>query len=156
MDTPRVRPSLIDSTYHQKAGEASIKAILLFGSRARGEARQRSDTDLLVLHDGCRIEDPVARRRHFYGAVRVMLQGAREEVTVTDMELTQFLKPERVTALLLNIYWDASVLMDRTGTLSEFLKTVRENIAKSGLERIRDGKTYRWVLPEPVKEVKLL
>jgi len=156
MNTSSVRPSLIDPAHHQKTGEASIKAILLFGSKARGEAMERSDTDLLVLHDGCRIEDPVARRRHFYSALRAMLQGAKEEVTVTDMELTQFLKPEGVTALLLNIYWDASVLMDRTGTLSEFLKTVRENIAKSGLERIRDGKTYRWVLPEPMKEVKLL
>jgi len=156
MVAPRGRSSLVNSISYREAGDASIKAILLFGSKARGEDEERSDADILVLHDGCGIEDPVARRRHFYGVVRAMLRGSVEEVTVTDMELMQFLKPERVTALLLNIYWDASVVMDRTGTLPEFLKIIRENIAKSGLERIRDGKAYRWILPEPMKEVKLL
>jgi len=156
MVTPTVSAALMNSISVGEIRDPSIKAILLFGSSARGEVKERSDTDLLILHDGCRIEDPVARRRHFYGVVRSMLEGSVKALTVIDMELRQFLQPERVTALLLNIYWDASVVMDRTGTLPVFLKTVRENIAKSRLQRVRDGRTYRWVLPEPMKEVKLL
>ncbi|MBS7649428.1 MAG: nucleotidyltransferase domain-containing protein [Candidatus Bathyarchaeia archaeon] len=34
-----------------------IKAVLLFGSKARGESEDKSDADLLMLHDGCGIED---------------------------------------------------------------------------------------------------
>lgn len=29
-----------------------VKAVIVFGSRARGESRERSDVDLLVLHEG--------------------------------------------------------------------------------------------------------
>ncbi|MFQ6085845.1 MAG: nucleotidyltransferase family protein [Candidatus Bathyarchaeia archaeon] len=68
MPSPRVDKDirlLMDKLYHIR--EPHIKAFLLFGSRARGEAQDRSDVDLLILHDGCGIDDPVARRRYLYG-----------------------------------------------------------------------------------------
>jgi hypothetical protein len=48
------------------------------------------------------------------------------------------------------------VVYDRTGSVEGFLKGVREKISGSGLKRVRDGKAYYWVLPEPLKEVKIL
>lgn len=140
----------------QAIREPSVKAVLLFGSKARGEAEERSDVDLPILHDGCEIKDPVARRRHLYSIVCEALESPVDNLTVIDMELKRFLEPREVTALLLNIYWESSVLVDRTGFLNAFLERVREKIVKSGLKRVKDGSAYLWVLPEPMKEVKLL
>ncbi len=53
--------------------EPYVKAVLLFGSRARGESGERSDVDLLVLHEGCRVEDGVMRRRRLYSLLREAL-----------------------------------------------------------------------------------
>lgn len=136
--------------------EPYIKTVIMFGSRARGESKERSDVDLLVLHEGCEVEDPVARRRRIYYLLRKAIGEEFEDLTVVDMELEHFLKPKEITALLLNIYWDGLVVYDSTETVRGFLGEVREKIVKSDLERVRDGRAYYWVLPKPMKEVKIL
>lgn len=136
--------------------ESYIKAVLLFGSKAREESGERSDVDLLVLHEGCGIRDPVLRRRHMYSLLREAVGGGFEDLTVVDMELQDFLKPRNITPLILNIYWDAVVAYDETNLIEGFLKDVRERILKSGLKRVKDGKAYYWILPKPLKEVKIL
>jgi hypothetical protein len=72
------------------------------------------------------------------------------------MEFENFIKPIEINALLLNIYWDAIIVYDKTSMLHSFLEYVKDKIKKSGLKRIKDGKAYRWILPEPMKEVKIL
>ncbi len=136
--------------------EPCVKAVLLFGSRARGESGDRSDVDLLVLHESCGIEDAIIRRRYLYNLLREALGKEFEDITLIDMGLNVFLKPVEISSLLLNAYWDAVVVYDETGLLEGFLKHVREKIVKSGLKRIRDGKSYYWILPKPLKEVKIL
>lgn len=136
--------------------EPYVKAVLLFGSRARGERGERSDVDLLVLHERCEGEDPVFRRRRLYGLLRGILGGEFEDVTVFDMGLERFLKPEEITSLLLNLYMDSVVVYDETGRVDDFLRRIRERILESGLKRVGDGRAYYWVLPEPLKEVKFL
>lgn len=139
-----------------KLKEECIKGIILFGSLARGEEREKSDVDLLVLHEGCSIRDPVERRRYLYEIVKMALRRDFESITIIDMELTNFIKPVEITPLLLNIYWDGIVLLDRTNSLKEFLGYVKKRIVLSGLKRVKNGKAYYWILPEPLKEVKIL
>ncbi len=136
--------------------EPYVKAILLFGSSARGEAKDRSDIDLLLLHEGCEIKDIVLRRRYFYNLLREVIGNEFDDLTVIDMEIKYFIKPKEITSLLLNIYWDAIVIYDLTNSLEDFLKNVRDRIIKSGLKRVKDGNAYYWTLPEPIKEVKIL
>lgn len=145
---------LRDRLRHLK--EPYIKTVIMFGSRARGESKERSDVDLFVLHEDCEVEDPVARRSHLYNLMREVIGEEFEDLTVVDMELERFLKPKEITSLLLNVYWDGLVAFDRTETLRDFLEQVKEKIVKSGLERVRDGRAYHWVLPKPMKEVKIL
>lgn len=140
----------------ENLNESHIKAVLMFGSRARGESNEKSDIDLLVLHEDFKIKDLVLRRRYLYNIIREAIGKQFEEVTVIDMELKHFLKPKEINVLLLNIYWDAIIVYDRTNMLQDFLNYVKEKIAKSGLKRIKDGKACRWILPEPMKEVKIL
>ncbi|MEM2927039.1 MAG: hypothetical protein QXO94_06220 [Candidatus Bathyarchaeia archaeon] len=79
-----------------------------------------------------------------------------EDLTVIDRELSQFPKPTKILSLLLNIYWHALVIYDRTENLDSFLRHVEDGIAKSGLKRIRDERAYYWLLPKPMMEVKIL
>ena len=136
--------------------EPYVKAVLMFGSRARGESGERSDVDLLVLHEDCEVEDAVMRRRRLYNLLREAVGEEFEDITVVDMELERFLKPREITSLLLNVYWDAVVVYDKTGTVESFLRHVKGKIVKSGLKRVGDGRAYYWVLPKPLKEVKIL
>lgn len=136
--------------------EPYIKAILLFGSKARGEFKDRSDIDLLVLHENCNIEDMVMRRRYFYNILREAIGKEYEDITLVDMELKYFLKPYEINSLLLNIYYDSIAIYDKTGTIESFLKYVKNKIEESGLKRIKNGKAYYWILPKPLKEVKIL
>jgi len=133
-----------------------VKAVLMFGSRARGESGGGSDVDLLVLHEGCEIKDLVARRGYFYNLLREAVGEEFEDLTVVDMELESFLEPGGVSGFLLNIYWDAVPVYDTTEKIQSFLGNVREKIAKSGLKRVKDGRAYRWVLPKPLEEVRIL
>ena len=133
---------------------SSFVAVLLFGSLARCEAGDRSDVDLLVLHTGLNRIDSVRRRRAVYLAVSALLRDY--PLTVIDMDINEFLNPGIITPLLLNIYWDAVVLLDRTGKLSEFLERVRRRIVESGLRRVRDGRAYYWVLPKPLERVRII
>ncbi|ADN49785.1 nucleotidyltransferase domain-containing protein [Vulcanisaeta distributa] len=132
----------------------SFMAVLLFGSLARCEADEYSDVDLLVLHSGLGRIDRVKRRRAVYLAISALLRDY--PLTVIDMDINEFLNPGIITPLLLNIYWDAMVLLDRTGKLNEFLEQVRRRIVESGLRRIRDGKAYYWVLPKPLERVRII
>jgi predicted nucleotidyltransferase len=133
-----------------------VRAVILFGSVARGEAGERSDVDLLVLHSGMTIGDPVLRRRYLYNLVAERLEGVFESITVVDEELGEFLNPRTVTPLLLNIYVDSVVVLDRVGVIEEFLQYVRGRIRELGLRRVRDGRAYYWTLPKPLERVRLL
>jgi len=131
-----------------------VRGVILFGSVARDEAAERSDIDLLVLHEGL-YADIVERRRIVYEEVSEALQGIFP-ITVIDMELELFLNPKTITSLLLNIYYDGVVVLDRTGKLQEFMESVRRRIEESGLVRRRDGRSYYWILPKTMEKVKIL
>ncbi|RLF19949.1 MAG: hypothetical protein DRZ82_04075 [Thermoprotei archaeon] len=135
---------------------SAIKVILLFGSVARGEVRERSDIDLLVLYEGLDIDNPVSRRRYLYRLVMDRIGDLFDAVTLIDMELKEFLKPQIITSLLLNIYWDSIVIIDRTKRIERFLNYVRKRIREAGLVRVKDGKAYYWKLPRPFRRIEIL
>jgi len=77
-----------------------VKAVVLFGSTARGEATETSDIDLLVLHEGLQGLSPVKRRRLLYTLVVERVGSVFEAVTVIDMDYSEFTKPEQVTPFI--------------------------------------------------------
>ena len=134
-----------------------VKAILLFGSYARNEADERSDIDLLILYEDLNIDNPIERRRFLYKLIMNYIGDLYDAVTVIDMRLKDFLNPKNITPLLLNIYWDSIIIIDRTGGRIElFLKHIRRKILKAGLKRIKDNKGYYWRLPKPMQRIRIL
>jgi len=129
---------------------------LLFGSIARGEMREKSDIDLLVLYEGLHISNPISRRRHLYRLVMDHIGDLFDAVTLIDMELREFLRPKIITPLLLNIYWDSIVIIDRTRRIEGFLNYVRKRIREVGLVRVKNGRAYYWKLPRPFRRIEIL
>ena len=136
--------------------EGYVKAVIMFGSKARGDSKNGSDVDLLVLHDDCEVKDPIRRRSLVYNLIREAIGGEYEDVTVIDMELGRFIAPKEITSLLLNVYWDGIVVYDETMAVESFLRHIREKIVNSGLKRVGDGRAYYWTLPKPMKAIRIL
>lgn len=133
-----------------------VRAVLLFGSIARGEANEHSDVDLLILHSDLPIIDLVERRRYLYRLIIERLGDVFDSITLIDMSLDEFLKPDVVTPLLLNIYVDAVVILDRVGVIEGFLSNVRRKVVEVGLKKVKDGKAYYWILPKPLEKVRIV
>jgi len=89
-------------------------------------------------------------------ATNTALLRGYPEFTVLDMDFDEFVNPGIIRPLLLNIYWDAVILLDRSGRLQDFLDHVRRRIIESGLRRVKDGKAYYWILPKPIAKVRIL
>jgi predicted nucleotidyltransferase len=116
-----------------------IVAVALFGSRARGEASERSDFDFFVVVRGFDERD---RRFKIYHCLHSVV---KRDVTVIDVDEDELFREDlKIDSLLLNIVWDSVILYDPTGRLRELFERVKGAV-KDRLERYRtrDGK-YGW------------
>jgi predicted nucleotidyltransferase len=116
-----------------------VVAVALFGSRARGEASERSDFDFFVV---VRDFDEKDRRFKIYHCLHSVV---KRDVTVIDIDEDELFREDlKIDSLLLNIIWDSVILYDPTGRLRELFERVKGAV-KDKLERYRtrDGK-YGW------------
>ena len=115
-----------------------LVAIVLFGSRARGEAQEDSDWDLLVLaHD----LPPRLFQRH--RLLKQMLPaGSRGYISLLAKTPQEF--EASLPALYLDIALDGIVLYDSDGYIHEKLAQLRRLIGAKGLRRERVGQDLVW------------
>lgn len=121
-----------------------LKSVVLFGSRARGEARPNSDHDLFVVIDRLPVE-PVARQR----LVRTVLLDILGELpgTVNFVAKTPEEVATNLTPLLLDICVDGICLFGE-----EYFEPYRQKaliaLQQSSLQRQKLGATQMWLLPQ--------
>lgn len=114
--------------------------LMLFGSWARGEAREDSDVDVFVVLKSLR---GVKSRSAIYS---VLSSRVGRAVTLIDVRADELFREElELTPLLLNILVDGIVIHDKTGKLGELASKARQLVEDAGLVRYRtpDGK-YGW------------
>ncbi len=139
---PKVPVAGVASKLREGLG-ADLVAVVLFGSRARGEAREGSDWDVLVI----------ARRlpgRTLERAIRLkqmLPPGYRGEVSLLAKT------PEEFTAGLPDLYLDIAVdgviLYDTDEYMARRLQLLRKLIRRKGLRREKEGRDLIWRWREP-------
>jgi predicted nucleotidyltransferase len=113
-------------------------SIVLFGSRARGEAREDSDWDLLVL-----ARDLPSRLFQRHRILKQMLPAAeRGRISLLAKTPQEF--EASLPALYLDIALDGIVLYDPELYIADKLVVLRKLIGEKGLRRERAGRELVW------------
>lgn len=117
-----------------------LVAVVLFGSRARGEASAESDWDLLVVADGLP-QKPLDRLFFVKSLLPPGCRGAVSLLTKTPEEFESHL-----ASLYLDIALDGQILYDPRGYARERLTALRRLIERVGLyrEHSEAGDVWRW------------
>lgn len=120
-----------------------LVAVVLFGSRARGEASESSDWDLLVIAEGlpARVFD-----RNLY-LKQLLPPECCGRISVLAKTPEQF--RGTASSLYLDIALDGRILYDPRGFAEERLSSLRRQIGQLGLRRERtpEGFDWRWESP---------
>jgi len=117
-----------------------LVAVVLFGSRARGDARADSDWDVLVLAEGLS-QNPFDRQLFFGRLLPSDIPGAITVVAKTPKEFEAYLP-----SLYLDIALDGQILYDPSGYAADRLAALRRLIKEAGLyrERTEAGDMWEW------------
>ena len=117
-----------------------LVAVVLFGSRARGDARADSDWDVLVLAEGLP-QNPFDRQLFFGRLLPSDIPGAITVVAKTPKEFEVYLP-----SLYLDIAVDGQILYDPSGYAADRLAALRRLIKEAGLyrERTEAGDMWEW------------
>jgi hypothetical protein len=116
----------------------NLVAVVVFGSRARGEACETSDWDLLLI---ARHLPEKVFQRHLWlkSLLPVDWRGQATIIAKTPEEFTASLPP-----LFLDIALDGIVLYDPSGYLVEKLTQLQRLIGKRGLHREAAQRDLTW------------
>jgi len=123
----------------------SLVSVVLFGSRARGEAGEGSDWDFFIIAN-----DLPAKpfKRVLY--VRKPLAGQfYEKISIIAKTPEEVLSA--FPSLFLDLSLDGIVLFDKDGFFETLRRRIRRIISEAGIARKRDNGEYYWEWKEPPK-----
>ncbi|MBC7225957.1 MAG: nucleotidyltransferase domain-containing protein [Thermoflexales bacterium] len=120
-----------------------LVAVVLFGSRARGDASPESDWDLLVV-----ARDLPQRpfQRHLF-LKRLLPAEWRGRVAILARTPEEF--EARLPALFLDIALDGIILYDPQDYMAKRLAELRRLIQEYGLRRVQRGRDLVWNWDRP-------
>ncbi|NUO81152.1 nucleotidyltransferase domain-containing protein [candidate division KSB1 bacterium] len=128
--------------FQQHLGE-NLVALVLFGSRARGEARPESDYDLFLLAR----QLPERRFERVLFVRRIIAGQFAEKLAFTARTPEEF---ERgFPSLYLDLGLDGILLYDSQGYMAAKLQRIREIITQAGLQRKKLGDQMSWDWQKP-------
>lgn len=129
--------------YKSYLGDELI-TIVIFGSRARGDYKENSDFDILIIADNLP-ERHLARM----GYIREPLLNFDEKVQVlakTPEEFDSVFPP-----LYLDIALDGKILVDKDRFMENRLRKLKKIIRDSSLYRIKKDDEFLWQWKSPKK-----
>jgi predicted nucleotidyltransferase len=160
MDGPGLTSALreIAARYAQALEEAlgeRLVSVVLYGSVARGETRETSDVDLLVVAEG--LPPGRFRRQDVLEAadrrVEALLDELADKGTYAGVSVILKTPDEagRLVPLYLDMVEDAELLLDRGGFFAGVLERLRESLKRLGARRHRMGRFRYWDLKPDTK-----
>jgi hypothetical protein len=124
------------SHYRSLFGDRLI-GLVLYGSRARGDARPDSDLDVMLIANG--LPDAAVERARLTRPPAL----AASDPDVSVRALTPAEYERDIAPIDLDIAVDGLIILDPTGYLGERLALIRQRIDEAGLYRDQDL-VWRW------------
>lgn len=115
-----------------------LRAAVLFGSRARGDAAPDSDWDVLLVVDGLPA-NPFQRRMLLKQRLPDRWRARIALMAYSPQEFSQ-----HVSSLFLSIAEDGAILYDRDGLARRRLEDLRAEMRRRGALRQRTGNGEVW------------
>ncbi|BDC17749.1 nucleotidyltransferase domain-containing protein [Acidianus sp. HS-5] len=132
-----------------------LVSVVLFGSVARGDNRNDSDVDLLVVIKNLPKDSMLKRIRLFESKVEDKLEIEKYWKMGYYISLSPILKTpeeaEKLSPLYLDMVYDAVILYDKDNFFGNVLKRLKEKLDQLGAERVWIGKKWYWVLKKDYK-----
>lgn len=137
-------PTQAASDLHAGLGDRLI-SVVLFGSRARDEATEGSDWDLLVIAEG--LPESLFQRR--LSLKRMLSPACRGAISILARTPQEF--ESHLSSLSLDIALDGQIIYDPRGYAARQLSSLRNSAQRAGLSRNRTeaGDVWEWQT-EPV------
>ncbi len=132
----------VESKLREGLGD-DLVAVVLFGSRARGEAREGSDWDVMVVANGL----PGRTLERAIWLKRMLSPDYRGEVSLLAKTPEEFMS--NLPDLYLDIALDGVVLYDTDDFMAERLRALKALIRRKGLRREGDDGDLIWRWPQP-------
>ncbi|MEM1520379.1 MAG: nucleotidyltransferase domain-containing protein [Candidatus Korarchaeum sp.] len=130
-----------------KFGEHLV-SIVVFGSFARGEAREGSDLDLLIVVE--ELPDDADRVKLSVDVLRSLRPPEDFPRTLSPVIMT-VREVERRPPILLDMVYDSLILLDRDGFMGRVLRELRSKLKEMGAMRVKAGNGWYWVLKPDAK-----
>ena len=130
-------PAEVASKLREGLGE-DLVAVVLFGSRARGETREGSDWDVLVIANNL----PGRTLERAIWLKRMLPAAYRGEISLLARTPEEFMSS--LPDLYLDIASDGVILYDTGGFMVERLRSLRSLIRRKGLRREREDRDLVW------------
>ncbi|MBB5253552.1 nucleotidyltransferase domain-containing protein [Sulfurisphaera ohwakuensis] len=130
-------------------------SIVLYGSVARGDNRNDSDVDLLIVMNNLPKDSMLKRIRLFETRVEDKLNLDEYWNKGYYISLSPILKTpdeaEKISPLYLDMVYDAVILYDKDQFFTRILEKLKEKLRELGAERIIMGKKWYWILKKDSK-----
>ena len=130
-------PNGVVSKLREELGD-DLVAVVLFGSRARGEAREGSDWDVLII--ACRLPERTLERA--IQLKRMLPPDYRGEVSLLSKTPEEFMS--NLPDLYLDIALDGIVLYDTGEYMAKRLGFLKALIQRKGLQREKEDGDLIW------------
>ena len=144
MHKPSIFETIVDC-YIAHLGN-NLVSIVLFGSRARGDAEEGSDYDLFIIAEGLP-EKPFKRVLFIRSPLSAQFEERFCIIAKTPEEIIKNFPP-----LFLDLGLDGIILFDRNDFFKNLQTKIREIIDQAGLERKKDNGGFYWKWQTPPKK----
>jgi len=129
----------------RRFGEGLV-SVVIFGSFPRGEAKEGSDLDVLIVVKG--LEGDRLRLSASLAGEIAPPEGFPRPLSPIVMTVGEV---ERHPPILLDMVYDSLIVLDRGGFMKRILEDLRKRLKELGARRIRTERGWYWVLKPDAK-----
>ncbi|HID91389.1 TPA: HEPN domain-containing protein [Candidatus Bathyarchaeota archaeon] len=149
----KLRPCDIAVVSLRKLYGDRLEGVMLFGSRARGDEREDSDYDVLILVSSY-VWGPLEDYFQAYRALKPFRERVLKDTTVAVISLDD-LQESVSTSPVLNALCEGVVLYDREGRMGRAKGKLVRKLKELGVRRVKEEWGYTWLVPADMVPFRL-